>query len=91
VAAERAARLGEACGHPRTPLLRALQELDLPPLTAREREVAALVAAGAGNAEVARRLGVSVRTVETHLQRAYTKLGVHNRRELGALFAPAPR
>ncbi len=52
------------------------------PLTRREREVAGLAASGAGNAEIAERLVVSIRTVETHLGNAYRKLGVTNRREL---------
>jgi pimeloyl-ACP methyl ester carboxylesterase/DNA-binding CsgD family transcriptional regulator len=45
-------------------------------LSAREREVVALVAAGRSNDEIAAELVLSVRTVERHLQNAYTKLGV---------------
>jgi pimeloyl-ACP methyl ester carboxylesterase/DNA-binding CsgD family transcriptional regulator len=45
-------------------------------LTGREREVLALVAAGHDNREIADRLVLSVRTVERHLQNAYTKHGV---------------
>ncbi|MEV0608380.1 LuxR C-terminal-related transcriptional regulator [Polymorphospora rubra] len=60
------------------------------PLTPREREVAALAAAGLGNPEIAERLVLSVRTVENHLQRAYGKLGIRDRRELAAAIgAPA--
>ena len=51
-------------------------------LTSRERDVAALAAYGVSNAEIAQRLGLSIRTVETHLQRVYTKLGIHGRAEL---------
>jgi DNA-binding NarL/FixJ family response regulator len=37
---------------------------------------------GAGNAEIAASLGVSVKTVEYHLHNIYTKLGVHSRVQL---------
>jgi DNA-binding CsgD family transcriptional regulator len=45
-------------------------------LTAREREVATLAANGSSDRDIASVLGVSVRTVETHLHRVYTKLGI---------------
>jgi DNA-binding CsgD family transcriptional regulator len=48
-------------------------------LTRREREVCELAVAGLGNADIAARLVLSVRTVENHLQRAYDKLGVRQR------------
>ncbi len=48
-------------------------------LTGREREVATLAAQGVSNQEIARRLVLSVRTVETHLARVYDKLGINNR------------
>jgi DNA-binding CsgD family transcriptional regulator len=51
-------------------------------LTAREREIGQLVAAGLTNKEVAARLFVSVRTVEATLSRLYAKLGVRSRTEL---------
>ncbi|MGH2467328.1 MAG: alpha/beta fold hydrolase [Candidatus Limnocylindrales bacterium] len=43
-------------------------------LTARQREILALVAEGLGNREIAARIGLSVRTVERHLSNAYLKL-----------------
>ncbi|WP_375387206.1 LuxR C-terminal-related transcriptional regulator [uncultured Amnibacterium sp.] len=55
-------------------------------LTAREREVVDLAARGLPDRAVADRLGISVRTAQTHLSRAYTKLGVHRRAELAALL-----
>jgi DNA-binding NarL/FixJ family response regulator len=53
-----------------------------PSLTWRERETAALVAEGLSNKAIAARLGVSVRTVEGHLNHVFTKLGVESRTEL---------
>lgn len=48
-------------------------------LTRREMEVAELVAQGLTNQQVAEKLVLSVRTVETHLSRAFTKIGVTSR------------
>ena len=60
-------------------------------LTPSERRVAALAAAGAGNAEIAQTLFVTVRTVEMHLSSAYRKLAIGSREALaGALAAGAP-
>ena len=56
-------------------------------LTPSEREVAALAASGLRNHEVASRLGVSPKTVEAHLARAYAKLGIRSRAELGRVIA----
>jgi DNA-binding CsgD family transcriptional regulator len=56
-------------------------------LTAREREVTMLVAAGMTNAEIATALTVSGKTVNAHLERIYKKLGVHRRTQLALLVA----
>ena len=48
-------------------------------LSARELEVLRLVARGCDNEQVAAELGLSVRTVERHLQNVYDKLGVRGR------------
>ncbi|MFF8848272.1 response regulator transcription factor [Streptomyces sp. NPDC015127] len=56
------------------------------PLTAREREIALLAAARATSKDIASTLNLSVRTVDNHLQRVYTKLGVTTRRELADIF-----
>jgi two-component system nitrate/nitrite response regulator NarL len=49
------------------------------PLTERETEVMSVAAEGLTARQMARRLGVSERTVTTHLQHIYQKLGVGNR------------
>jgi DNA-binding CsgD family transcriptional regulator len=51
-------------------------------LTAAERRVAVLVAAGRTNREVAAELFLGERTVAGHLTRVYAKLGVRSRTEL---------
>ena len=56
-------------------------------LTEREREVLAIAAEGLTAREISVRLGVSVRTVTTHLGRIYGKLGVHGR--VGAIVEAA--
>lgn len=67
-------------------LVRALALLDrLGPrarISAREREIAGLVATGTTNREMARTLGLSERTVETHVQNLLTKLGFHSRAQI---------
>ena len=55
-------------------------------LTAREREVATLAAEGRRDAEIAEELYLSVRTVQTHLARVYSKLGISGRKELAGLL-----
>ena len=54
-----------------------------------ERQVAALVAAGKANREVAAQLFTTVATVEAHLTRVYRKLGVRSRSELASRLAKA--
>ena len=61
----------------------------LAPLTAREREIAELVAAGRTNREVAAQLVLSARTVEAHLRNIYGKLDVRSRVELARAVQPA--
>jgi DNA-binding CsgD family transcriptional regulator len=57
-------------------------------LTPAERRVAALVAEGRTNREVAAALFLGERTVETHLSHIYAKLGVRSRTELARRFRP---
>ena len=54
---------------------------DGPGLTRREAEVLALLAEGLTNREIARRLFVSPKTVETHVGHVFDKLDVHSRVE----------
>lgn len=48
-------------------------------LTAREQEVLGLLAAGLGPVEIGRELSISPKTVATHVEHIYSKLGVHTR------------
>ncbi|MEV0055254.1 LuxR C-terminal-related transcriptional regulator [Saccharopolyspora shandongensis] len=52
------------------------------PLTRREREVAALVAKGLSNKEIASRLFIAKRTVEAHVEHVFIKLGFNSRAQL---------
>jgi len=67
----------EQVGHHRT---------DLTALTPQERAVATLVASGHTNKEVAGELFLSVKTVQYHLTRVYSKFGIRSRSELAARF-----
>lgn len=83
-AAGHAQRLARDAGGARSPALReAAQPL---PLTAREREVIALVAQGLSNRQIANVLGISVRTIEGHLHRASSRVGVSSREQLATLL-----
>jgi DNA-binding CsgD family transcriptional regulator len=79
-AAARALALAASCEGASTS---ALLDIEAPvALTRREREVARLAAQGLSSPEIARRLVVSVRTVEGHLYRLFAKLGVSRREDL---------
>jgi len=60
-------------------------------LTEMERRVAELAARGLTNKEVAAQLVISTKTVEAHLARAYAKLGIASRAELGARLGASPQ
>ncbi len=65
------------------------------PLTSRQREVAALVARGDTNRQIARSLGITEKTVEMHLSQIMVRLDVHNRAQVAAHavragFSPIP-
>jgi DNA-binding CsgD family transcriptional regulator len=86
--ARRASQLAQRCEGARTPALALLA----PPnaLSPREEEVAQLVARGLTSREVARRLSVSVRTVDNQLASVYAKLGITRRSELRATLFTTP-
>ncbi len=104
---ERAERDLAACGAPsyRAEAVRELERLGrrvrsangpkdsagVTSLTARELEVAGLVAAGNTNREIASALYLSEKTVESHLSHIFTKLGVSSRARLTTLLARHPR
>jgi DNA-binding NarL/FixJ family response regulator len=54
-------------------------EIFIPPLTAREADVLALVARGLSNPEIGQRLGVSLETVRTHVKHVYMKCNARDR------------
>ncbi len=82
--ATRADALAERCGGASTPALR--QATEPLPLTDREAEIVMLIGEGLSNRELAERLTLSVRTVESHIYRAMLKTGTTSRDELAALL-----
>jgi predicted ATPase/DNA-binding CsgD family transcriptional regulator len=79
---------------PALAVARALGEAEAAPaaaepgrLTAREREVALLVAQGLTNRDIAGRLVLSPRTIESHVERIMNRLGVGSRTEIAAWAA----
>ncbi|MGW5669952.1 LuxR C-terminal-related transcriptional regulator [Micromonospora sp. NPDC003776] len=85
-AREQLAELLGRCDEVSTPALRLLR----PALSEREWQVARLAAEGATSRAIAERLYLSSRTVENHLQRVYSKLGVTGRAELRAALRSMP-
>ena len=88
-AAIRSVHAGDAPLDPK--VARALLEsrrtkINTPTLTDREREVLDLVRQGFANKQIARRLGISERTVKAHLTRVFSSLGVSDRTQ-AALWA----
>ena len=91
--------MAEACGSPavRDRIAAALEAIGDRPrrtialgaesLTASERRVASLAVEGRSNRDIAQELFVSPKTVENHLGRVYSKLGIGNRRELAGALA----
>ncbi|HXT92023.1 MAG TPA: LuxR C-terminal-related transcriptional regulator [Trebonia sp.] len=55
---------------------------EVKPLTRREKEIAALVAGGMGNRQIAELLFLSKRTVDSHVEHIFTKLGFSSRTQL---------
>ncbi|WP_007027146.1 LuxR family transcriptional regulator, partial [Saccharomonospora iraqiensis] len=92
---DRAWRELRACGHPGPPG-RAPAEATTPPgrgrpggvgdLSPQQEQIAALVAEGATNREIAARLYISHRTVDHHLRNIFAKLDIRSRVELTKLY-----
>jgi DNA-binding CsgD family transcriptional regulator len=83
-AIQRVDELVAMCGPVRTPGL--LQHGEASRLTRREREVAGLAASGVPSREIADKLFISARTVDSHLLSIYTKLGINNREDLARVL-----
>ncbi|HEY7175853.1 MAG TPA: LuxR C-terminal-related transcriptional regulator, partial [Micromonosporaceae bacterium] len=66
--------------------LPALRRTVVPTLTARQREVAALVSEGMTNREIAERLVITERSAESHVERIRDRLGFRSRSQIAAWF-----
>jgi DNA-binding CsgD family transcriptional regulator len=86
-AASRVRQLADACGGASSPAITAAAFA--PPFTHREREIAALVAQGLSNREIAEAVSLSVRTIESHIYNASTKAGVAGRSGLADVIRGA--
>jgi len=91
VEAVRSIKAGESVLHPRiiekllrravTGSVKVEEKKVVEPLTAREKEMLRLVAAGMSNKEIADKLCLSVRTVKAHLSNIFNKMNVASRSE----------
>jgi DNA-binding CsgD family transcriptional regulator len=87
-AEQRAARLLARCEGAATPPVRHITARVR--LTQGELDTAMQAAAGRSNKQIAAEMQLSVRTVESHLQRAYEKLGISGRHELAGALRDQP-
>jgi non-specific serine/threonine protein kinase len=89
-AAGRGDRIVAALGLPPVPVPPCVPHQDLP-LTGREHEITLLIAAGLTNRQIAARLVIAQRTVDTHVGHILAKLGCSNRSQVAALTATGLR
>jgi DNA-binding CsgD family transcriptional regulator len=61
----------------------------IPTISARQRQIVQLIAAGCSNEEVSVKLGISPRTAKAHTDILRQKLGVPKRRQIPAAFMAA--
>lgn len=84
----RAAREHRLLTDPRSELAQLVREGNamrpwFAPLTPRQAQVGELVAGGMTNTQIARHLGISVRTTDAHVSSIFSRLDLHRRKELG--------
>lgn len=84
---DRSAAVALALDEPVTQGVRPVDDHDAPVLSRREDEVAALVAEGLTDREIANRLVISQRTAESHVQHILAKLGFRSRTQIATWFA----
>ena len=84
----RAAQLLSRCEGATTPVVKTITARAR--LTPGELDAAVQAAAGRSNKQIAADSHISVRTVESHLQRVYEKLGISSRRELAEALRDQP-
>ena len=60
-----------------------VETVETPALTPREQQIAAAIADGRTNRDIASRLGITEQTVKNHLTSIFEKVGVDNRLQLG--------
>jgi DNA-binding NarL/FixJ family response regulator len=85
--ASRAAREHRLLTDPRSELAQLVREGNamrpwFAPLTARQAHVGELVAVGMTNTEIARHLGISIRTTDAHVMSSFYRLDLHRRKQL---------
>ena len=88
-AAQHVGGAGRRAGGLHTPVL--ARGAGIEPLTAREREVALLAVGGRSSRAIGDHLGLSTRTVDTHLAHVYRKLGIAGRSELAVALDVSSR
>jgi DNA-binding NarL/FixJ family response regulator len=87
---DRQAAVRLALGEPEQSEVAALSGADAGPLAKREVEVAELVAGGLSNKQIAARLFISERTVDTHVGHILNKLGFNSRAQVAGWISSSP-